>query len=561
MGQVMDVRKTEQILLISFCALIVIPLLYIGRLADDNTLTSWKWVFPATGILQVFLILVPALLCAYALSGLRLAGPRAYAFLAALSFLSVLPLWQEPEAIIDASRYFLQAKFLGEYGVEYFLRQWGGVVHAWTDLPLVPFLYGLIFRWFGEERIYIQVFNTLLFALTCTLTFAVGKKLWDEQTGLHAGLLLMGIPYLLTQVPLLLVDVPTMFFLTLSMYAFLNAVEKGGAPWAGASSISLVMALLSKYSAWLMLCVIPLTPFVFMAGDRKKMFATLATVLLTAGVLVGALVTVRFDLFSEQVTLLGTYQWPGLGRWQESYVSTFLFQSHPFLALLALLGIYRAVRAKDHRFLVAAWFAAFVFLLQIKRMRYILPLFPLFALMAAYGLNSLRDRGVRMFLCLSIVASSLVLAYSAYLPFLSGTSMANLQHAGRYLDTLECNAVEVYALPQTDSSGSTFASIPILDYHTSKAILSPQNWPARSEDEDARQSSLRFTWEARKPELYSTMDAASGCVLAVISSAALERVPDAYTGGKRNRFEVLKRFDLVSDIFKYQTFVTIFKKQ
>src|SRR3990167_2846281 len=112
MAQVIDVRRNEQILLISFCALILIPLLYIGRLADDNTLTSWKWVFPATGILQVFFVLVPALLCAYALSRLRFAGVRAYAFLLALSFLSVLPLWQAPETVIDASRYFVQAKHL-----------------------------------------------------------------------------------------------------------------------------------------------------------------------------------------------------------------------------------------------------------------------------------------------------------------------------------------------------------------------------------------------------------------------------------------------------------------
>jgi len=557
----MELKNTEQILLVSFCALILVPLLYIGRLADDNTLTSWKWVFPASGILRVFLILVPALLCAYALSGLRLAGPRAYALLPALSIFSVLPLWQGPEAIIDASRYFLQAKYLSEYGTEYFLRQWGGAVHAWTDLPLVPFLYGLIFRWFGEERIYIQAFNTLLFALTCTLTFAVGKKLWDEETGLNAGLLLMGIPYLLTQVPLLLVDVPTMFFVTLALYAFLNVVEKRGALWLSASSISLLLALLSKYSAWLMLGVVPLTSLVFTAGDRKRTFGILATAVLMTGVVAGALVYVRFDVFREQMMILRTYQWPGLDRWQEGYVSAFLFQSHPFLALLALLGIYRAARANDRRFLVAACFAVFVFALQIKRIRYIIPLFPLFALMAAYGLNSFRDRGVRNFICLSIMASSLVIACFAYLPFLNSTSMANLQHAGRYLDTLECDAVEVYALPQANSSGSTFASIPILDYHTRKKILAPQSWPAHPEMGDARQSSLRFTWEARKPELYSSTDAARGCAIALISSEAVDRLPEAFTGGKQNTFELLKRFDLASDVFKYQTFVTIFKKQ
>lgn len=557
----MDARKTEQVLLVSFCALILIPLLYIGRPADDNTLTSWKWVFPSTGILQVFFIVLAALPCAYALSRLRLAGARAHAFLAALSFLCAVPLWQGPEAVLDASRYFVQAKYLSEYGLAYFLREWGGAIHAWTDLPLVPFLYGLIFSSLGEGRIPIQVFNSLLFALTCLLTLAIGRKLWDQETGLNAGLLLLGIPYLLTQVPLLLVDVPTMFFLTLAIYAFLNAVEKGGALWTGPSAVSLVAALLSKYSAWLMLSVIPVISFVFMAGDRAKQLRRLGAVLLVAGLAAGAILCFRFDLFREQIQILGTYQWSGLGRWQEGYVSTFLFQSHPFLTLLALLGIYRALRAREGRFLVAAWFAVIVFLLQIKRIRYVIPLFPLFALMAAYGLNALRDQGIRRFICLCIAASSVTVASCAYLPFLNTTSMANLQHAGRYLDTLECDSVEVYALPQTDSSGSSFSAIPILDYHTAKKIVSPQAWPAHPQGGDTRQSSLRFTWEAKKPEWYSTSDAAPGCALALISSEAVESVPDAFTGGGRRSFDQLKRFDLTSDIFKYQTFVTVFKQR
>jgi uncharacterized membrane protein (GlpM family) len=259
--------------------------------------------------------------------------------------------------------------------------------------------------------------------------------------------------------------------------------------------------------------------------------------------------------------VLGTYQWPGLGRWQEGYISTFLFQSHPFLALLALLGIYRAVRARESRFLVAGWFAVFVFLLQIKRMRYILPLFPLFVLMAAYGLNAFSDRDVRRFICLGIVASSMVIAYFAYLPFLNSTSVANLQQAGRYMDSLECDSVEVHALPQKDSSGSTFAAIPILDHHTGKRIVSRQEWPGHPENGDTRQSSLRFTWETRKPELYSSTDAATGCVLAVISSEVIEGVPAELTGGDRGSFKELKRFDLDSGIFKYRTFVTVFAKQ
>jgi hypothetical protein len=76
-------RENEHILLISICSIMIVPLLYMCRSADTNTLTSWRWVFPETGFLRVFLI--PALLSAYALSRLTLSGPRAYAFLFILS--------------------------------------------------------------------------------------------------------------------------------------------------------------------------------------------------------------------------------------------------------------------------------------------------------------------------------------------------------------------------------------------------------------------------------------------------------------------------------------------
>jgi len=124
--------------------------------------------------------------------------------------------WKEPEVIVDASRYFTQAKHLELDGLGGFVRGWGREIPAWTDLPLVPALYGFVFRTFGETRVAVQAFTTLLFAGTVLLAFRTGKALWDEEVGFAGGALLLAIPYLLTQVPTMLVDVPTMFFLTLA---------------------------------------------------------------------------------------------------------------------------------------------------------------------------------------------------------------------------------------------------------------------------------------------------------------------------------------------------------
>src|SRR5574341_279831 len=45
-----------------------------------------------------------------------------------------------------------------------FLADWGKAIPAWTDLPLVPLLDGLVLRLSGESRTAVQAFTTLLFA-------------------------------------------------------------------------------------------------------------------------------------------------------------------------------------------------------------------------------------------------------------------------------------------------------------------------------------------------------------------------------------------------------------
>ncbi len=552
----MDIRKNEQVLLISFCALALVPLLYISRSADTNTFTSWRWVFPDGGIVRVFFLLIPALLCAYALSYLSFPEKYAGFFLFLLSFAVVLPLWTAPETVIDASRYFIQAKSLKEFGVSSFFREWGHSIDAWTDLPLMPFLYGVVFSWIGESRVYIQALTSVLFALTALLTYRIGEKLWDRETGVQSGLLLLGIPYLLTQVPLMLVDVPTMFFLTLAIYAFLEAIDKGGILRITASALAVFSALLSKYSTWPMLLVIPVTSAVFMRKDAKKIIGRTCSILLLICLAAGLVIALHVDVFREQTTLLRTYQWSGLGRWQESFASTFLFQTHPFITALALFGIYRAVKKKDPRFLIAGWFALVVVLLQIKRIRYLLPLFPLFVLMASYGLNAVRDKGIRMFVCLCIAAASCVIVYGAYLPFLDTTSFANLKQAGQYLDSLSCDSVEVEAVPQTDSSGSTFAAIPLLDLYTHKKIFCPGQWPSHPVNVRPETSSMRFTWEIKRPAFYEPPAKRSACAAVLISDGTNESIANRAAG----RDEV-KRFGRVSDVFKYQTIVTISKKK
>jgi hypothetical protein len=542
-------NKIDAVLIVSFVSLIAFLLLYALRSLDDNTLTSWRWVFAQGSMPRVFALLALGALSAYPLSRTNLPERHPAPFLLALSFLVVVPFWGAPESVLDAGRYMLQAKHLEQYGVSSFFRQWGREVPAWTDLPVVPFFYGLIFRYAGEARLPIQVFTTLLFSLSVVYTYCIGKALWDRQTGFLAGLFLLGMPYLLTQVPLMLTDVPFLFLLTLSLYLYIRAVEKGGLGRIAAASAALVLAALAKYSAWPMLFVLPLVSAVFFRKGEPAVVLRSAAILAIAGLFSGAIVFAKYDVFMAQLDLLREYQMPGLLRWREGLASTFFFQIHPAVTLAALAALPLAAKNRDVRFLIPAWFAVFALVFQAGRIRYLLPLFPLLALMAAYGLAWLRDWELRKFIAWCAVAASLAIALGAYLPFLNRTSMANLRDAGAYLDTLPGETVLVRILPQTRSAGNTETAIPLLDLYTGKRLIYQQEQAARPADERIRTAPLRFTWEVRLSRFY----AAGARINRNMPVTLISSEPPA------PGFPA-KTFIADTGTFRYKTFVTVFEQ-
>jgi len=553
---VFRLKSIEAILLISFVSLITFPLLYRCRFLDDNSLTSWRWVFTDVGMMPIFVYLCIAVFLVGVLSRTVAVEKHPRLFLLLFPWMIVLPLWSAPEMILDSARYFLQAKYIPEYGVTYFIREWGKGVEAWTDLPLIPFLYGLLFQVLGESRWVIQLFNTGLFVLTLFLTYLLGKTLWNHETGFYGALLLLGIPYLAIQVPSVLVDIPTMFFFTLALYTFLKALTDGGIYWIAGSALAISLTLGAKYSTWLMLSVLPIMAAVQLReGPRAVLGRTVCVGCLTAA-LFGTVVLVKYDVIGQQIALLKTFQLSGLKLWQESYLSTFFFQVHPFITLLALVAIYRAVRAKDLRLLMVAWCLLLVFVFQVKRIRYMLPLFPLLTLMASYGLNGFPDPRVRRFVGLVVVASSLVLLLGAYLPFLKTTSMMNLRKAGHYLDTLDSEVVRVTVLPQRNSTGNTAAAMAILDIFTRKRLVSNQDWSSPEDRERFRNASLRFSWEMTKPRFYAEASPERGAPAVVIASIAPPGVP-VEQDPKVPMLSVKKKFTRQSRFFRYRTLVTV----
>lgn len=464
-------------------------ILYELKSLDDNVTVRWNWTVSSFELFLSIIIVSIALGYLFTFFKFR----RYKLFILSISFIFTALFWKQPEILLDASRYFTYAKTFDTYGLGHFIRGWGSDFGVWTDLPMAPLLYGITFKLFGESRLAVQVLNSLLFSFSALLTYLIGRELWSREAGFLASLFLLSSPYLFTQVPLFLVDIASLFFLALALYTFIKALGYGGL-WIPASALAIFAALMTKYSLWLFLLPLPLFLII---GNRRNGAKALAF----AGLLFLAVLAIKSQVFQEQLRLLLGYQSKGLKRWGESYISTFFFQVHPFLTLAAIYILGEGLRRRSRKVALLVALILPVFLLRVERIRYLLPLFPVFALLAGHGIERLKLIQ-KSFIPVSACIFSLLFALSFYLPFNIATSSSNLMHAGHYLDRLE--AGEVAVLPLTSYGPvNPRVTVPLLDIYTQKRItVVPYNYTPPPEEE-LKTSPLRFTWEYELPEYYS----------------------------------------------------------
>jgi hypothetical protein len=534
--------------------------LYFNRHHDDNRLTSWNWVFDFVSPPRIGLTLAVVLLCAWLLSLVSLYEKSKPFVLFVAAFVMASFFWSAPEVIVDGSRYFTQAKQLSVYGVAYFAEQWGKEIFVWTDLPLVPFLYGLVFKFLGEQRIFIQVLNTFFYSATVVLTYQLGKTLWDEDIGFRGGLLLLGFPYLFTQVPLMLVDVPTMFFFMLAVVTSVNALKNGGAGRIVLAGISLFWVFYVKYSTWFLLTLLPVIYVYFICMNPIQTIRRGFVLSILALILTGALFFMYKDIFISQLGFLIEYQKPGLNRWGESYISTFLFQIHPFITAAACFAILAAARKMDFKFIIVSFLLLLFLFMQVKRIRYSIPVFPMLALMGAYGMGQIQNNKLRKQAVFSIVGTSFVVALMGFLPFLKTLGVQNLQAAGHYVNSIAGSNVEVVSLAGDSAVVSPSTAVPVLDIYTGKNLVYEYEPVSMETLERHKKAPLRFTWEFPLPEYYSPKENTKDMDALVIISDGPKRTIPQDIENKISLYPFQKIFNQSSNIFQHQTFVSVYHK-
>jgi len=317
--------------------------------------------------------------------------------------------------------------------------------------------------------------------------------------------------------------------------------------------------LLAKYSAWIVIAIPPVLVFFRARAERREALARAGMIVLGTASLAGAFLLSKAEVVASQLALLWSYQVPGLGRWQEGVVSTLLFQIHPFVTLAALCSVALAFIRRDARYAGVGVIVLLALLLGARRIRYLVIVMPMLALMAACGLRAIGNIPARQFVAACAAVSALVVAITGYLPFLRGTSAMNLKQAGALLDAMAGGTVEVIVLPPTRSDVNPAVAVPLLDLYTHKRLVFRRDLsPLRPRQHGSEATSpVRFTWELPDARFFLAPPARQAPVVLVMS-AADQTVPQVVASRLADYAEV-RRLAATDRVFRHQSLVRIYR--
>lgn len=274
------------------------------------------------------------------------------------------------------------------------------------------------------------------------LAYLMGRELYGRRAGLLAAWLCAFSPNLLAHGRLATNDFAQSAFVLATAYAFLRFVRAPSALRALGAGVVLGLALLTKYSAILLLGLVAVWVGVAASGRRVAFFAaSLGLALLAAALVVslgygsprGGFDFVRnLGVLYSNVHLdlptyfAGTFHEGGLWYY---FVAAFLLKTPvAFLALLALKVVDQArrrdVEADPALYLLlptAVWLVVMTATALQFGLRYILPVYPLLFVYAAGVLGSRHFRAGRGLVAVGVLAALFAVAslraFPHYLPY------------------------------------------------------------------------------------------------------------------------------------------------
>ena len=299
----------------------------------------------------------------------------------------------------DEENSFRAAQMIAEEGVLTFFKnyseiEWLGRFHP----PLTALTYGLSMRLFGVELIVGRLVAVMTMVASILTTYLLGRKLYDQKTGLIAAIFMLSFPLFTRQGTVMMTDVPVMLAFTLAMLLIFSLNAYPTYRLAIGGGIVIGAGMLTKYTMGL---IGPVVLAYFLAFPSVRQLKIHLTII---GVIAGGILAVwlasayQIGVFEQHQTNLVTDFEAGYflknsnGRnWLleslltkiPSAVGTY---SLPFLCL----GLWHLVKHRNQSdWFILLWIViiSILLILSLPDHRYFMLIFAALAIMMARGLK------------------------------------------------------------------------------------------------------------------------------------------------------------------------------
>lgn len=298
--------------------------------------------------------------------------------------------------LFDASKMVAEQGIAGFFA-SYTTSSWLASRHP----PLIPVVYGFAIRIFGIELFVIRLVSVLLTLATTLITYFLGRKLYDRETGLLAALLLLCNPSFFRFGVTGLLDMPMTLCFALILLSILRLMHTPAYSYAAVAGILIGVGLLCKYTMVLMYPLVlsycatqrPLKPLKLHVGVMVIVSAAMLAPWLAYAYHVG--------LVGEQVDTLVSY----VGYGKKWRLEALLIRLPSALGaytipILLLGGLSLACQRSQSDLFVLLWIGivSVVLIFTLPEPRYFMPAFPAFAIAMARGLRHVPDAVERIVL-------------------------------------------------------------------------------------------------------------------------------------------------------------------
>jgi len=139
---------------------------------------------------------------------------------------------------------------------------------AWGYFSKPPMVAWLIFvttSLWGSSELAINIGGIIMYSLTAFAVYGIGRRLYDERTGVWAGISFACMPVVGFNSLFVSTDAPLLFFWALTILLFTKAIEQGRWYWWIGTGVAAGLGLLSKYT----MGVLALGLLAFLLTDRR----------------------------------------------------------------------------------------------------------------------------------------------------------------------------------------------------------------------------------------------------------------------------------------------------